>query len=95
MAVPRLFSALESLPAGPLRFAVSYPGGICPERARLLARIARAASAQCESAAKAFIVAGTDNPAEFTRLQDRVRVQLAESQTAWTEYYRHIEEHGC
>jgi len=72
-----------------------YPGGICPERLRLLSQLANAITAHAEIVGKLVDIAGTNAPAEFEALSQEAGATSAVAQHAWNAYHRHVDEHRC
>ena len=72
-----------------------YPGGICPERARLLERLKEMLAAHANAVIKAGQTAGTGRSAEFSAFRAEMRESILPLMAAWDEYWQHLDEHGC
>jgi hypothetical protein len=71
-----------------------YPGGICPEKDRLLRKLSAAVDEHAIAADEVVAMAGIEH-VSFVRAKERAQQMRRAVQTAKSDYRQHTREHGC
>ena len=72
-----------------------HPGGLCPERERLLRAVTAAVNAHAHDVGLLSQAADVHNSERFRDLSIRAKGSFAQASAAMDAYRQHLEKHGC